>query len=229
MRPIHAASLSEQAYLALREELISGGFRPGARLLMQDLANRLGTSITPVREACRRLTGEHALELRAGRFAVVPDVTMERYRELRMIRMALEGMAAGLAAEHATDDQIAHLASIEADYETAWSEGVNDRVARLNRAFHFGVYALSARPILVRQIEMLWLSMGPILKLFHEQVSPAYGGFDAHRAVIAALRQRDAAAARAAIESDLVRGGAEIETCLAHFDAAAPDATRAGA
>jgi len=215
MRRIQSGSLSAQAYAALREELISGGFRPGSRLLMQDLADRLGTSITPVREACQRLTSEHGLELRAGRFAVVPDVTLERYRELRMIRMALEGLAAELAASEATDEEVARLATIEAEYEVAWS-GRQDSVARLNRAFHFGVYTVSRRPILIRQIENLWLSMGPILKVFHEEVTPEYGGFDAHRAVIVALRQKDGPAARAAIEADLISGGVEIEAYLAH-------------
>ncbi|MBB2203169.1 GntR family transcriptional regulator [Gluconacetobacter tumulisoli] len=217
MRRLDQGSLSNQAYLALREELIAGGFRPGTRLLMRDLAERLGTSITPVREACQRLTSEHGLELRAGRFVVVPDVTLERYRELRVIRIALEGLAAEHAAATAQEDEIARLRATQRAYEDAWSRSRDEGVARLNRAFHFGLYELSRLPMLVRQIENLWLSMGPILKLFHETVGPDYGGFDSHRAALDALERHDGPAAREAIVADLLTGGAEIEAYIARL------------
>ncbi|GBQ68195.1 transcriptional regulator [Ameyamaea chiangmaiensis NBRC 103196] len=217
MRRLDQGSLSNQAYLALREELIAGGFRPGARLLMRDLAERLGTSITPVREACQRLTSEHGLELRSGRFVVVPEVTLERYRELRVIRIALEGLAAERAAANARTGDIVRLRAIQRDYEDSWNRSRDEGVARLNRAFHFGVYELSGLPILVRQIENLWLSMGPILKLFHESVGPDYGGFASHRAALEALERHDEPGARDAIVADLVTGGAEIESYIARL------------
>ncbi len=76
--------------------MIAGQFRPGQRLVMQDLADQLGTSVTPAREACLRLVSERGLELRSGRFVTVPALTLARYMEVRTIRLALEGLAAGL-------------------------------------------------------------------------------------------------------------------------------------
>ena len=64
MAKIESGSLSARIYSELRRALIAGDYSPGERLKMQDLAVELGTSVTPVREACLRLVSEQALELR---------------------------------------------------------------------------------------------------------------------------------------------------------------------
>ncbi|MGO4319830.1 GntR family transcriptional regulator, partial [Agrobacterium sp. MCAB5] len=100
MQPGEMGSLSARIYTKLREGLIVGSFAPGERLLMQELAERLGTSVTPVREACLRLVSEQAFELRSGRFVVVPELSQDRYVQIKVIRTALEGLAAELAVEN---------------------------------------------------------------------------------------------------------------------------------
>lgn len=112
IKPLEQGNLSARAYTALKDALISGTFGPGERIVMQDLAERLGTSVTPVREACLRLVSEQGLEIRSGRFVTVPELDLARYMELRMIRLALEGLAAGLAAEHAQPADIDRLTEI---------------------------------------------------------------------------------------------------------------------
>lgn len=211
IQPLEQGSLSARAYLALREGLISGQFRPGQRLVMQDLADQLGTSVTPVREACLRLVSERGLELRSGRFVTVPAMTLARYMEVRTIRLALEGLAAGLAAGNADGDDIDRLDEIQAMYEQA------DRVRndpeesfRYNREFHFAVYRLSRMDMLVAHIESLWVSMGPMLTVFFREGEHEYVGAGEHRSVIAALRAGDGAAARAAMERDLITGGEDF-------------------
>src|SRR5687767_2415519 len=79
IEPLERGSLSLRTYVALKDALIAGNFRPGQRLLMQDLAQQLGTSVTPVREACMRLVSERGLEVRSGRFVTVPNLTLARY------------------------------------------------------------------------------------------------------------------------------------------------------
>lgn len=210
IQPIEQGSLSARAYVALREGLIAGQFRPGQRLVMQDLAERFGTSVTPVREACLRLVSERGLELRSGRFVTVPALTLARYMEVRTIRLSLEGLAAGLAARHATDRDVARLGEIQDTFEGVDHAGDAELAFRYNRDFHFSVYRLSGMDMLVSHIESLWVSMGPMLTVFFREGEHRYVGASEHRKVIDALRDRDEARARKAMEHDLIIGGEDF-------------------
>ncbi|MFB2551863.1 GntR family transcriptional regulator [Ensifer soli] len=203
-------SLSVRAYMVLREGLISGKFRPGQRLVMQDLAQQLGTSITPVREACLRLVSERGLELRSGRFAIVPEMTMHRYMQVRTIRIALEGLATELAAANATADDVEKLTEINRLYAEHDLKGDADATFRYNRDFHFGVYTLSGMDMLVEQIEDLWLSMGPMLTVFFREGDHRFVASPEHEKVIAALAARDVKAAGEAMRQDLILGGEDF-------------------
>jgi len=210
IQPLEQGNLSARAYIALREGLISGQFRPGQRLVMQDLAEKLGTSVTPVREACLRLVSERGLELRSGRFVTVPPMTLARYMEVRTIRLSLEGLAAGLAAETATAEEIARLVEIQTIFEKVDRAGDPEDAFRYNRDFHFAVYRLSRMDMLVAHIESLWVSMGPMLTVFFKEGEHKYIGAAEHQNVIAALRERKPAKARTAIERDLILGGEDF-------------------
>jgi DNA-binding GntR family transcriptional regulator len=207
VEPLELGSLSARTYVTLKDALIGGNFRPGQRLLMQELALQLGTSVTPVREACMRLVAERGLEVRSGRFVTVPDLTVARYMEIRTIRMELEGLAAELGAGNATPADVDALAELQTRFEAADHAHDSNESIRLNREFHFRVYGLSAMPMLISHIESLWISMGPILNVFYNQIENDYVGAEAHVHLIGALRAKDGRKARAAIEMDIVRGG----------------------
>ena len=207
IEPLEQGSLSARTYVALKDALIGGSFRPGQRLLMQELAVRFGTSVTPVREACMRIVAERGLEVRSGRFVTVPDLTVARYMEIRTIRMELEGLAAELAAKNVTPADVKAITDLQTRFETADHAHDSEASIRLNREFHFTVYGLSAMPMLISHIESLWISMGPILNVFYNQVENDYVGAEAHRDLIKALRAKDGKKARAAIVMDIVRGG----------------------
>ena len=207
IEPLEQGSLSARTYVALKDVLIGGGFRPGQRLLMQELAAQFGTSVTPVREACMRIVAERGLEVRSGRFVAVPDLTVARYMEIRTIRMELEGLAADLAATNVTPADLKEITALQTRFETADHARDSEASIRLNREFHFRVYGLSAMPMLVSHIESLWISMGPILNVFYNEIENDYVGAEAHRHLIKALRAKDGKKARAAIMMDIVRGG----------------------
>lgn len=207
MEPVEQGNLSARTYLALKDALIGGAFRPGQRLLMQELALQFGTSVTPVREACMRLVAERGLEVRSNRFVTVPDLTLERYMEIRTIRLELEGLAAELGAKNVTPTEVKALADLQTRFETADHAHDANASIRINREFHFRVYGLSAMPMLVAHIESLWISMGPILNVFYNEVENDYVGAGAHRDLIKALRAKDGRKARTAIQQDIVRGG----------------------
>src|SRR6478752_9373376 len=99
-------SLRQQVYDSLREALTTGRFAPGQKVTFRYVAGVLGVSLTPVREALRRLVAEGAFEMNPNRSVRVPLMTRDKVLELRDIRMELEGLATGKAALVATRDQI---------------------------------------------------------------------------------------------------------------------------
>ena len=96
-------NLGEVVYGQLSEALIRGRFAPGARLTIRDLAQSLGTSVTPVRDAILRLIQDEALVQKSAREVRVPVMTLERYLELRQIRVKLEGLGAREVEQLAVD------------------------------------------------------------------------------------------------------------------------------
>jgi DNA-binding GntR family transcriptional regulator len=225
MIEVAKGSLSHRTYDALRLALIRGSFRPGERLLMQELAGRLGTSITPVREACLRLVSEQALELQSGRFVTVPALSRSRYWQIRLIRLALEGLATELAVGKAGDADIQVLATLHEAFVAAESTGLRDEARRLNNEFHFALYRLCRMPLLVSQIENLWVAMGPIFNLYYNRPAEDYAGAEEHVNLLDAMRLRDGPAAREAIERDIERGGRIILTFFDDAERAVGDTT----
>ena len=146
-------SLRRQVYDSLREALTAGRFIPGQKLTFRFVAGALGVSLTPVREALRRLVAEGAFEMQPSRSVRVPLMTRARILELRDIRIALEGLAAEKAAERASKQQIGRLRRIALEIATARSAGdsVTDRLKV--REFHFALYAIADQPTLLRLIE----------------------------------------------------------------------------
>ncbi len=219
IKPLATDNLSTRAYNSLRNALIDGDFAPGERLVIYDIADRLGTSVTPVREACLRLVSEQGLEIRSGRFLTVPDLDLGRYLEIRKMRIALEGLATEEGAAHATPRDLERLADCHTRFVKVSHARDNFNSIRLNREFHFGVYRLSGMKMLLSQIENLWVSMGPILKVYYREADDHYLGAEEHVNVMKALERRDGIAAREALVGDIVRGG---EGILAYLGARPP-------
>lgn len=209
MKIVHG-SLSTRIYHSLKDSLIEGNYEPGQRLTMQELAEDLGTSVTPVREACLRLVSEMALELRSGRFATVPELSVDRYRQIKAIRISLESLAAELATEFATAADITTLRELHGNFVASERQANHPETRKFNREFHFHVYRLSGMPMLVAQIENLWASMGPILHVYYTEVENDYLGAEEHEALIQAFVDGDAKAAGKAIERDILRGGLDL-------------------
>ncbi|OJU36052.1 MAG: hypothetical protein BGN99_25600 [Alphaproteobacteria bacterium 65-37] len=196
-------SLRKQVYDSLRVALTAGRFVPGEKLTFRTIAGALGVSLTPVREALRRLVAEGAFEMQPSRSVRVPLMTRAKALELRDIRTALEGLAAAKAAEVATKAQVAELRRIAREILAHRRRGdeVGDR--ENVRAFHFAVYALSGQPTLLRVIEGLWLQTGPYMNLLYPEFIASAGGPARRLRVIEALAARDSVAARREIENDV--------------------------
>jgi DNA-binding GntR family transcriptional regulator len=198
-------NLRERVYRQLRTALMSGHFAPGQKITIRALAAETGTSLTPVREALYRLVAEGALEGEANRSVRVPGLTGDNIRELRDIRVAVEGLAVSRTARRVTPGELRDIRRIAAALRAARARG--DVVADMAgiHAFHLAIYRAAAMPALTAIIETLWLRTGPYLRLLY----PDYIARVQERRrdwrdrLCAALQRHDADAARAVIEHDL--------------------------
>ena len=206
VEPVLRETVQERVYAELRKLLMQGRFQPGQALKIAEVAEVFGTSIQPVREAIRQLTAERALEALPNRSARVPEWDRARLEDLRRARIANEGLAAELAAARATDDDIARLVKI-LDEEIAADDAhhVEASVAQ-NREFHFTLYRVSGSVVLMPIIESLWLQFGPYIRRSADRFDGRGGrGAKHHLEAMRALRRRDPAKVRAAIERDIDR------------------------
>ncbi|MGX7705614.1 GntR family transcriptional regulator [Methylobacterium sp. Gmos1] len=210
-------TLGTQVYDALRDLLIAGALAPGERLSLRTVAERLGTSMMPAREAVSRLVADEALEVLPNRAVRVPVITLRKFRELTRVRIAVEGFAAAEAARVVTPRDLAAIAEHDAAFRCEVRSATPDleRAMRANRDLHFAVYGAAGLPPLVAIIEGLWLRIGPVLNL-DMRSSPrrlAEGGAEGHHAVLlAALAAGDPEAARAALDADIAGSASFIET-----------------
>lgn len=192
LKPVKKENLSVRVYNEIRNALINGQYEPGERLIIGELAQEMGVSITPVREAIFRLISEQGLEMQAATAVYVPYVNSEKLREIQQIRFHLEGMGAAEAAKHITRKQLDNLIALQQEF-LSYTASDPKRASYLNRKFHFGILEASNKPILRNTVESFWVITGPILKVFHVKTAGIDYTQDEHRhgAVLAALEARD--------------------------------------
>lgn len=130
-------NLNSVVYAALCDALMQGRFQPGDRLKIRDLAEQFGTSVTPIRDAVLRLANDEAITFRSPRDIRIAGLTEARYREIRSIRVRLEGLAAETAAQVATSADVLALEEILRQNEQAIADGDRLKGTQLNQAFHF--------------------------------------------------------------------------------------------
>jgi len=199
-------TLADQAYEALRNDLMTGALLPEQALTVRGVAEAMGVSLTPVREAVQRLVAEHGLEVVNGRTIRVPRLDVETYREILKIRMELEPLAAREAAPRIANAEIERLDTVMQRHLAAIQEGDAHRTLLENTEFHLSIYRAAEQPILLRMIESLWLRVGPTLNLLFPQYCGSLSGHEKHLAAVDALRRRDGEALGDAMRDDLVHG-----------------------
>lgn len=210
-------TLARQVQAGLREWLIAGVLSPGEKLSLRTIGERLGVSVTPVREAVSGLVADSALEVLPNRAVRVPLLSAAKFRELTAIRLAIEGFAAERAAQMRSAAQLAAIRRHDAAFRRQCGRKLANAEAavRANRALHFAVYAAAALPSLIPIIEGLWLRIGPVLNL-DMHASPERLRLGAaeqcHGRLVAAIAAKNARAARAALADDIGGAAAFIES-----------------
>ncbi len=195
-------------YRILRRRIMGGGLAPGEAVTLRGLASELSVSMTPAREAVRRLVAERALEMTPTGRAAAPRMTRERFAELTEARELLEPALARRAAPHINRALVARLKELDLHLNAQVASG--DAVAYVegNTAFHSALYEHADAPALTALVESVWLQTGPFMRLVYGRLGTKRLT-DHHVAAIKALEAKDDAELAKAIRAD-VRQGLEL-------------------
>ncbi len=192
--------LQTDAYSLILEAIDVGVFKPGDRLVESDLADRFGVSRTPIREALQRLETQSLLE-RDGRSLIVAALDHNQMSELYVVRRELEGLAARLAARHATEEEVRVLRDMVAEDDNL----VDDPAAlsRANRRFHKQIHLASHNRYLVQQLDLVHRTMA----LMDDTSLAARGRGEIaqgeHDGIVKAIEERDEDAAEKALRDHI--------------------------
>lgn len=186
-QPVH-----KDAYTLILEAIDTGVYRPGDRLVESELAERFGVSRTPIREALQRLETQSLLT-RDGRSLIVASLDHNQLSELYVVRAELEGLAARLAARHATPEEVRVLEEMVAEDQALLGDPA--ALSRANRRFHKQIHLASHNRYLVQQLDLVHRSMalmattslaaegrGEVALAEHDAIVRAIGNGDENRA-----------------------------------------------
>lgn len=202
-------TVHDLVYEQLRDALMSGAFEARKPFTISSLSERFHTSHMPVREALRRLASENALKISATGTAYVPAITTSELKDISRARIIVEGATARLAGANLTAEDITALENTLNHHRESAAVGNIAEMTAANRAFHFHIYRAAGSPVLLSQIENLWLRSGPYVRFLSDRMSELLktehkAGFtDHHGAMVQAAKQGDWAALSAACEADI--------------------------
>lgn len=170
----------------IKKLIRSGELSPGATLRQRDLAERFGVSPTPVREALRRLEAEGFIVTQLHRGAKVVRHETSRLQENFRVRAVLESLAAEMAGERVTEEDLDDITSLHEQLARCDPQD-RDLVDELNRRFHFRVYESARSPVLGALLNHLWHSLDSPPNLLRDLADSV----EQHGQLVEALRQRD--------------------------------------
>lgn len=182
-------TLSGEAVNRIRAAILQGKLKPGERLIQSRLAEEMGMSRIPLREALKELETEGLIRVEPYRGAVVSSFDEHDVREIYCLRALLESLAAEIALPRLTDDDIVRLTGIHAQMEQLHRDGDFEAVARVGQTFHMAIYAKSGWGRLVDIIGQLWARRPQVDVLMAERASLS---LQQHRQILDAIRERDA-------------------------------------
>jgi DNA-binding GntR family transcriptional regulator len=182
-----------------------GALAPGAALTLRGIAAEFDVSMTPAREAVRRLVAEGAFKLSASGRVSTPELTSERIEELAALRALLEPELASRALPRAHFALIERMQAINSVIEEMIAKHDAVGYVRTNLEFHRTLYLRAQAPAMLGLIETVWLQSGPTMRALYERLQRR-AATENHRKIIAALKAGDDPGLRLAIRMDATQG-----------------------
>ncbi len=191
---------NKDAYTLILEAIDGGLYRPGDRLVESELAERFGVSRTPIREALQRLETQSLLA-RDGRSLIVASLDHNQMAELYAVRTELEGLAARLAARHATEEEVQVLRDMVEEDRALMDKP--QALARANRRFHTMIHKASHNRFLVQQLDLVHRSMALMATTSLAAEGRGEDALSEHNAIVDAIARRDEDAAYQALRDHI--------------------------
>ena len=192
-------------YRSLRSRIMNGELAPGTSLTLRGIGELYGVSMTPAREALRRLATEGALTLSSTGRVSTPELANERIEELASIRALLEPELASRALPRAHMALVDRLQFMNAAVSEAVAKQDEVGYVRANLEFHRTLYLRAQAPAMLAIVETVWLQLGPTMPTIYRRIRrnepPQH-----HRAILAALRAGDEPGLRLAVRTDVSQG-----------------------
>ncbi len=195
----------EQVYRALRQQIMHGELGPGHALTLRGIGQDFDVSMTPAREAVRRLVAEGALSLSSSGRVATPELRAERIEELASVRALLEPELAGRALPRAHIALIERLQAINGAIAEVIAKGDAVGYIRTNLEFHRTLYLRAQAPAMLAMAETVWLQLGPTMRKLYGRLQRTEPP-QRHRAILAALRAGDEPGLRLAVRTDVTQG-----------------------
>ncbi len=200
-----AALAHDRVYRGLRARIMHGQIAPGEALTLRGIGQEFGVSMTPAREAARRLVAEGALSLSSSGRIATPELSNERIEELAALRALLEVELASRALPRAHMALIDRMQAINGIVAEAVARQDAVSYIRANLDFHRALYLRAQAPAMLAMAETVWLQLGPTMRALYGRLNrkepPRY-----HRLIIAALKAGDEPGLRLAVRSDVTQG-----------------------
>ena len=179
---------NKDAYSLILEAIDIGIYKPGDRLVESDLADSFGVSRTPIREALQRLETQSLLT-RDGRSLIVSSLDHSQMAELYVVRAELEGLAASLAAKHATGEEVQVLQDmVNSDRKIIADPSA---LAKSNRRFHKQIHLASHNRFLIKQLDLVHRSMALMATTSLAADGRGPVAVEEHQAIVTAISKGD--------------------------------------
>ena len=192
-------------YRALRLQIMHGEIEPGAAMTLRGIGKEFGVSMTPAREAIRRLVAEGALSLSTSGRVSTPVLSNDRIEELAALRALLEPELAARALPRAHMALIDRLQSINGAIAQVVSQHDSVGYIRTNMEFHRTLYLRAQAPAMLAMAETVWLQMGPTMRALYGRLNRT-GVPQHHKLIVAALKAGDEPGLRLAVRADVTQG-----------------------
>jgi DNA-binding GntR family transcriptional regulator len=190
---------TDRAYELIKERIVSLEMDPGVPIEEMSLARQIGMPPASATEAVQRLIDEGWLERIDQGIRVTEDTLASILSQLFEVRSVLESLCARLAADRATEDQLAHLEAMMPQFEEAARRADSHSWIQLDQRFHEAIYASAGNLFLENALKQIYTLDMRIWYLVLDRMTDLPRIVESHRAIVNALKDRDARAAERAL------------------------------
>jgi DNA-binding GntR family transcriptional regulator len=209
---IENKTLRQKVYEQLKEKMSTAEILPGEQITLRNLAERLGVSLMPVREALLHLESEGVVVIEANKRMRVNNLTARDVEEILNIRLDLEIKAAKMACDLRPASSLPELEKTLQLMQA--SESNPEAYLKANRHFHFTIYRLAEAPILLDLISRLWIRFGPYIYLVTRKSDDIVLSNHYHEIMFEAIKARDKVSIGNAIRHDLEMSAGVVKGLL---------------